>query len=457
VIRTLIGRLFGRKPVQGEHPDTWVKRHAEVFRASELGLDLQAVSHAALRTCESLQQAGFLAFVVGGGVRDLLLGRRPKDFDVATNAPPDEVIKLFRRARVIGRRFQIVHVHHGRDLIEVSTFRAIQTDAQTDAHGRVLADNVWGSQEDDAARRDFTVNALYLDPIRDQLLDYHHGVRDLKAGILRIIGDPATRYREDPVRMLRVARFAAKLGFQIEDTTRAPIPAMADLLRHVPAARLFDELLKLLTSGHALASIQTLRAEGLHHGLLPLLDGIFASASGERFIQQALSNTDARIAAGKSVSPGFLLAALLWPQVLAAWKPRLDAGEHPTPALLVAADEVLEQQSDRLAVQKRFAADMREIWLLQLRLEKCSGGAPSRLLEHPRFRAGYDFLLLRAQAGEDCEALSAWWQRFVEAGDEDRKDLLQHPPGQAARRVRQRRSRRRNSKAVAESLPQTAA
>lgn len=457
MIRKLIGRIFGRKPKPGDHPDTWVKRHAEVFRASALGLDLQAVSHAAMRTCESLQQAGFAAYVVGGGVRDLLLGRRPKDFDVATNAPPEEVLKLFRRARVIGRRFQIVHVHHGRDLIEVSTFRAIQADAQTDAHGRVLADNVWGTQEDDAARRDFTVNALYLDPVRDQLLDYHHGVRDLKAGILRIIGDAATRYREDPVRMLRVARFAAKLGFRIEDGTRAPITGMADLLRHVPSARLFDELLKLLTSGHALASIQTLRAEGLHHGLLPLLDGIFASESGERFIQQALSNTDARIAAEKSVSPGFLLAALLWPQVLAAWQPRVAAGEHPMPSLLAAADAVLDQQSDRLAVQKRFAADMREIWSLQLRFERCTGGAPLRLLEHPRFRAGYDFLLLRAQAGEDCEALSAWWQSFVEGGDSDRTDLLAQPPGKGAPRARKRRGGRRRSRSEAQGPPQPSA
>ena len=457
MIRTLIGRIFGPKPRPDGHPETWLKRHAEVFRASELGLDLQAVSQAALRTCESLQQAGFSAFVVGGGVRDLLLGRRPKDFDIATNAPPEEVIKLFRRARLIGRRFQIVHVHHGRELIEVSTFRAIQTDAKTDEHGRVLADNVWGSQEDDAARRDFTVNALYLDPIRDQLLDYHHGVRDLKAGILRIIGDPATRYREDPVRMLRVARFAAKLGFRIEDNTRAPIRDMADLLRHVPAARLFDELLKLLSSGHAVASIQTLRAEGLHHGLLPLLDGIFASESGERFIQQALSNTDARIAAEKSVSPGFLLAALLWPQVLAAWQPRLAAGEHPMPSLLAAADQVLEQQSDRLAVQKRFAADMREIWTLQLRFERCSGGAPMRVLEHPRFRAAYDFLLLRAQAGEDCEALAAWWQSFVEGDENDRKDLLLRPPGPRVAGPRRRRSGRKRAKAAVEQPPQPGA
>jgi poly(A) polymerase len=352
-------------------------------------------------------------------VRDLLLGRRPKDFDVATNAPPAEVLKLFRRARVIGRRFQIVHVHHGRDLIEVSTFRAIQTDAQTDAHGRVLADNVWGTQEDDAARRDFTVNALYLDPVRDQLLDYHHGVRDLKAGILRIIGDAATRYREDPVRMLRVARFAAKLGFRIEDGTRAPITGMADLL--------------------------------------PLLDGIFASESGERFIQRALANTDTRIAAGKSVSPGFLLAALLWPQVLAAWQPRVAAGEHPMPSLLAAADEVLDQQSDRLAVQRRFAADMREIWSLQLRFERCSGGAPLRLLEHPRFRAGYDFLLLRAQAGENCTALSDWWQSFVGAGESDRADLLAQPPGNGASRMRKRRGGRRRNKSEVEEPPQPSA
>ena len=449
MIRKLLGRIFRRKSSVEDHPKTWVKRHAEVMRASELGLDLALISHAALRTCETLQQAGFNAFVVGGGVRDLLLGRRPKDFDVATNATPEEVVKLFRRARTIGRRFQIVHVHFGRELIEVSTFRAIQTEAETDAHGRVLKDNVWGSQEEDAARRDFTVNALYLDPIRDQLLDYHHGYRDLQARTLRMIGDPASRYREDPVRMLRVARFAAKLGFSIEPQTRAPIAAMADLLTHVPAARLFDELLKLLTSGHALACIQTLRSEGLHHGLLPLLDGIFASDAGERFIQQALSNTDARIAADKSISPGFLLAALLWPQVLAAWHKRLAQGEHTTPALMAAADEVLEQQSDRLAIQKRFAADMREIWAMQIRFERCTGRAPWRLMEHLRFRAGFDFLLLRAQAGEPCEALASWWDGFVQADDLDREDLLQRAPEAAIKGPRRSTRRRRRTQSAA--------
>ncbi|NCV61125.1 MAG: polynucleotide adenylyltransferase PcnB [Betaproteobacteria bacterium] len=372
MIRTWLGRIFGRAAKAQDDPKSLAQAKPQVLCASAIGLDLSGVSQAAMRTCETLQQAGFEAFVVGGGVRDLLLGRRPKDFDVATNATPEQVLAHFRRARSIGRRFQIVHVYFGRELIEVSTFRAMQAEAETDAHGRVLKDNVWGSQQEDAARRDFTVNALYLDPIGDQLLDYHEGYRDLQARTLRMIGDPATRYREDPVRMLRVARFAAKLGFNIEAQTRAPIAAMADLLTHVPAARLFDELLKLLTSGHSLACIQTLRTEGLHHGLLPLLDGIFASDAGERFIQQALSNTDARIAADKSISPGFLLAALLWPQVLAAWQTRLASGEHNTPALMAAADDVLEQQSDRLAIQKRFAADMREIWAMQIRFERCT-------------------------------------------------------------------------------------
>lgn len=452
MIRQLLGRFFRRRQNGQDQAQPGPKPQAQVLRASELGLDLATVSQPAMRTCETLQQAGFKAFIVGGGVRDLLLGRRPKDFDVATNATPEEVVKLFRRARTIGKRFQIVHVYFGRELIEVSTFRAIQTEAETDAHGRVLKDNVWGSQEEDAARRDFTVNAFYLDPIGDQLLDYHQGYRDLQARTLRMIGDPATRYREDPVRMLRVARFAAKLEFDIEAQTRAPIAEMADLLAHVPAARLFDELLKLLTSGHSLACIQTLRNEGLHHGLLPLLDGIFSSESGERFIEQALRNTDARIAADKSISPGFLLAALLWPQVRSAWQARLERGEHHTPALMAAADEVLVQQSDRLAIQKRFAADMREIWAMQIRFERCTGRAPWRLMEHLRFRAGFDFLLLRAQAGEPCQALATWWEQFVLAEDSDREDLLQTAPQRQPGGARRGgRKRRRTPSAVAPS------
>ncbi|MEZ5729663.1 MAG: polynucleotide adenylyltransferase PcnB [Burkholderiaceae bacterium] len=435
MIRKFIGRLLRR-----DRPSHRVKLHR--YRGSDLGIHRTDLSTAAQRTCEGLHQAGFSAFVVGGGVRDLLLGHKPKDFDVATNATPQEVQKLFRRARVIGRRFQIVHVIFGREVIEVSTFRALQTDAETDAHGRVLRDNVFGNQEQDAVRRDFTVNALYYDPIADHVDDYHHGVRDLKAKMIRMIGDPATRYREDPVRLLRVARFAAKLGFTIEERTRAPMRELAPLISNVPSARLFDEMLKLLLSGHALQSLHQLRTEGLAHGLLPLLDVILEQPDGERFIGTALSRTDERIAAGKHVSPGYLFATLLWQHVRSRWDQRRKDGDRPIPALMAAIDESLDAQADKLSIQKRFVSDMREIWSLQPRFERRTGTAPYRLLEHARFRAGYDFLLLRCETGELSAELGQWWTSFIDADGKDRAAMLeQRPQSDAPRRRRRRRPR----------------
>ncbi|MCL4184982.1 MAG: polynucleotide adenylyltransferase PcnB, partial [Burkholderiaceae bacterium] len=267
----MIKRLIDRILKRGS-PRAAVRDRPKTYRGSEHGIRIEDVSSAAMRTCETLQKAGHKAYVVGGGVRDLMLGLAPKDFDVATDATPEQVRALFRRSRIIGRRFQIVHVIFGRETIEVSTFRAIQDVAETDEHGRVLRDNVWGTQAEDAARRDFTINALYYDPIGDTVLDYHNGVRDLERRTLRMIGDPTTRFREDPVRMLRVARFTGKLSFKVEPKTRKPIRELAELVHNVPAARLFDEMLKLLLSGHAMACLHELRREGLHHGLLPMLD-----------------------------------------------------------------------------------------------------------------------------------------------------------------------------------------
>ncbi len=272
-----------------------------------------------------------------------------------------------------------------------------------------MRDNVWGAQHEDATRRDFTINAMYYDPATQTVHDYHNGMADIRARLLRMIGDPATRYREDPVRMLRVVRFAAKLGFEIEDATRAPIVEVADLMNNVPAARLFDEMLKLLLSGHALACLQRLRAEGLHHGLLPLLDVALEQPHGEKFISLALTRTDDRVRAGKPVSPGFLFAALLWQQVQERWQNNVTNGEFPIPALHGAMDDVLETQTGKLAIQKRFVADMKEIWGMQPRLEKRSGRSALKLLEHQRFRAGYDFMVLRCESGELDPAVAQWW------------------------------------------------
>ena len=448
MIKRFFHRFLKRGSPRAHPPNT--PRH---WRGHDEGIHRSDLSPNALRVCEELHRAGFQAFVVGGAVRDMLLKIRPKDFDVATNATPEDVKRLFRRAMIIGRRFRLVHVMFGRETIEVSTFRALQADAEKDVHGRVLRDNVFGSQAEDAARRDFTVNALYYDPVGDEIIDWHAGMADLRARTLRMIGDPAERYREDPVRMLRTVRFAAKLGFDIDEPTRAPIREMADLIGNVPSARLFDEMLKLLTSGSALACLRRLRDEGLHHGLMPLLDLVLEAPDGERFIELALARTDERVRAGKSISPGFLFATLLWPQVRARWADAHGRGDASIAALEAAIDSVLAEQGDKLAIQKRIVSDMREIWALQPRFERRTGKSAWRLIEHLRFRAGYDFLLLRCDAGELPAELGDWWTRFSEGDGPERDQLVaelsRSPEGRAEPRKRRRRKRRADGDAGA--------
>ncbi|GMV02912.1 MAG: polynucleotide adenylyltransferase PcnB [Burkholderiaceae bacterium] len=436
MIRKLIDRILNRTTPRGA-----VRGRPKSYPGAAHGVRIEDVSDAAMRTCRTLQQAGFNAYVVGGGVRDLMLGLKPKDFDVATDATPDQVRGLFRRSRIIGRRFQIVHVMFGRETIEVSTFRAIQDEAETDEHGRVLRDNVWGTQAEDAARRDFTINALYYDPVADTILDYHNGVRDLERRTLRMIGDPAARFREDPVRMLRVARFTGKLGFRIEPKTRKPIRELASLVHNVPAARLFDEMLKLLLSGHAMACLQELRREGLHHGLLPMLDLILGQPDDERFVTEALAATDARVRAGKTTSPGFLFAALLWQPVRVRWQAGVARGEHSIPALGAAIDSVLDEQAERIAIQRRFIADMREIWMTQARFERRVGRSPHTLVTHPRFRAAWDFLQLRCQSGEAPVELADWWRAFSEADADEREAMQARLPRAASGAAKKRRRR----------------
>ena len=408
------------------------------------------ISRGAQDVTRKLQQAGFKAFIVGGAVRDLLLGIAPKDFDIATNATPEQVKPLFRRAFIIGRRFRLVNVLVGPETVEVSTFRARQTgDEAADEHGRLLSDNVFGSQADDALRRDFTINALYFDPTTEEVWDYVGGFEDVQARRLRLIGDPVTRYREDPVRMLRAARLAAKLGLALERKTSEPIPELAPLIENVPPARTFDEMEKLLLSGHAVESVKSLRRHGLHHGVLPLLDVILEQPLGQRFIELALANTDARVREDKSVTPAFLFATLLWHEVLATWNGRKTAGERPMPALFNAMDSVLEQQAARLAIPRRFEAAIKEIWSLQPRFEQRAGQRPFRLLEHQRFRAGYDFLRLRCDSGEfkgESASLGDWWERFQHAGAAEREQMLHPDEGPKKKRRRSRgRGRKRSS------------
>ena len=446
MIRKLISRVFGRKVPANSG-------EANVIGVNKHGIRRDALSSGSLRTVESLQQQGFKAYVVGGAVRDLLAGLKPKDFDVATNATPEQVRNCFRRSRIIGRRFQIVHVLMGAETIEVTTFRGHHDQhsgsrAQTDGQGRVLRDNVFGSEKDDAARRDFTVNALYYDPTSETIVDYHHGLADLKQKTLRMIGDPPTRYREDPVRMLRAVRLASKLDLSIEPATRESISELAGLLENVPPSRLFDEMLKLLTSGDAVKCLKRLRAEGLHHGVLPLLDVILDQPLGERFVMLALENTDRRVREGKPISPGFLFATLLWHEVLAKWEALKAGGERPIPGLFAAMDDVLDTQSEKLAITRRVAGDIKDIWLLQPRFEQRSGKRPYSLIEQARFRAGYDFLLLRAESGEIPAELGKWWTDFLNADGETRAAmLLPQKPDEAKKR------RRRKRKPAADKTP----
>jgi poly(A) polymerase len=448
VIRKLIARVFsrGERAPRGAVP--LAPRGPEVIGPARHNITPERLSTCARRTCDTLQQHGYRAFVVGGAVRDLLLGRAPKDYDVATDATPEQVHAVFRRSRIIGRRFRLVHVLCGADVVEVSTFRAPQAagddgaDQQKDAHGRLLRDNVFGSQEEDALRRDFTVNALYYDPARSEVLDYCGGMRDLEGRVLRMIGDPTERYREDPVRMLRAVRLSAKLGLEIDAATRAPIPGLAGLLANVPRSRLFEEMLKLLLSGHAVACIERLRREGLDRDLLPFLEAHLAQSVAARFVMLALARTDERIRADKSISPGFLFAALLWHEVLGEWRAAQARGLAPVPAMHEAMDAVLTVQAEKLAVPRRYGADMKEVWLLQWRFEQRSGRRPWRVLEAEKFRAAYDFLLLRCDSGEVDPALGHWWTEFQEADDTRREAMLLRDETSPKKRRRRRRGPR---------------
>lgn len=419
MIKKLIHKIFGIKQT------TSLSGAPVILNPEQHGIDPRLISNSAIRVVRILQNAGYDAYIVGGAVRDLLLGLKPKDFDVATNATPEQVKRLFRRAFLIGRRFQIVHVLLGQDLIEVTTFRGTSSKRPLkDEAGRLLRDNEFGTQQEDAARRDFTINAMYYNPANRQLLDYHGGMADLKNHILKIIGNPEQRYREDPVRMLRIVRFATKLGFTIDQETRHPIPSLAPLINNIPSARLFDEMLKLLMCGHAMSCLKELRATGLHKGLLPLLDVALEQPQAAHFIEIALGKTDQRIRQNKPISPGFLFATLLWTQVEEKWAQYQGEGQYPIPALVTAANDVLVVQTKKLAIQRRIAADMKDIWLMQPRLERRTGKTPYRLLENERFRAAYDFMLIRCEAGEIDPELGQWWTNFIDSSKDERQKMI---------------------------------
>ena len=419
------------------------------------------ISDNAIKVLHRLKDAGYASLLVGGCVRDLLLGREPKDFDVVTDARPEEIRKLFHNARVIGRRFRLVHVRYGRDIVEVATFRAIPRDISEESIPRdeeegpgaenanmleLGSHNVFGTQEEDAVRRDFTVNALYYN-IRDfSVMDYVGGTEDLKRGVLRVIGDPAIRYREDPVRMLRAVRFAAKLGFKIEDKTAAPIRDLAPLLASVPAARMFEEVLKLFHGGYALETYELLRHYGLFQYLFPRTEkSLEREESGfpVTLIPRALANTDARLSEDKPVTPAFLFAALLWEPVREETGALMARGMNSYDAVQRAAERVLREQLQHVSIPKRFSVPMREIWSLQSRFERRAGQQAFRLLENKRFRAAYDFLLLRAETGEADRGLADWWTGFQTADDSQRRAMVADVAPAGAEKKRRRRRRRR--------------
>ena len=417
--------------------------------ADEFSFGNQSISRGSLEVIENLQSHGYQAYLVGGSVRDLCLGNQPKDYDVATNATPEEVKSLFRRSRIIGRRFQIVHVRKGREIIEVTTFRANHLSAGSEAeakqseNGILLRDNVYGTIESDAERRDFTVNALYYDPSNQQIIDFCGGLDDLEQQQLKLIGEPAVRYKEDPVRLLRAIRFAAKLDFDIEAHTEQPISELANYLSHVPPARLFEEVLKLLMSGYALDTFKLLQEYGLLDYLFPgtsehLSHGNEADLA---MILNATANTDKRIKQGLRVTPAFIYAAMLWPPMRAQMEHyRKEQNMSPQEAMNLASQGIVSQQLSFTSIPKRFLIPMREIWSLQLRLAKREGKKAYALLEHPRFRAAYDFLLLREQSGEQMAGLGDWWTKFQDAGEKDRQELIK----QASKHRQKRRKPRKN-------------
>ena len=463
---------------------------------SEHSISRADISPNALKVLYRLKEAGYQGFLVGGAVRDLLLGLRPKDFDVATNALPEEVRRLFRNCRLIGRRFRLAHVFFGNEIIEVATFRAAAAPEREDAEdldaegggdgggeapgesiaeepaaefsppsdsehrafdlrGRILRDNIYGTIEEDVWRRDFSANGLYYNIEDFSIWDFVDGVSDVKARRLKLIGDPETRYREDPVRMLRAVRFAAKLDFSIEPNTERPIKQLAYLLDGVPPARLFDEILKLFLSGFGAKAYRLLQQYGLFEHLFPQSAAAFALAPyayAAEMLQMGLANTDARIAADKPVTPTFLFAVLLWSAVLRELNER-QAGPAPDLAVLLqACDSVLRTQQSRVAIPRRFGIPMRELLMLQPRFNRRSGVKSLSILQHPRFRAAFDFLLLRAQAGVADPELAKWWTDIQVLPQEERVALVQARPAEPAADGapapgRRRRRRRRGGPA----------
>lgn len=419
-----------------------------IYARSEHIISRANISEYALKVLYRLKTAGFKAYLVGGSVRDLLLGREPKDFDVATDARPEQVRELFRNCRLIGRRFRLAHVHFGEEIIEVATFRGGEAGEGEGERvledGRIIRDNAYGDIDDDVWRRDFTVNALYYNIEDFSVVDYVGGMADIEAAQLRLIGDPAARYREDPVRLLRAVRFAAKLGFKIHSQAERPLFDLGHLLAEISSSRLFEEVLKLFLGACALQTFEHLRHYRLFEQLFPQVEEALAeeeSGFPQMLLIKALENTDRRLAEGKPVTPAFLFAAILWSPLRQRMQQYAANGHAPAQAMQIAQDDVISRQVARVAIPRRFTQVTREIWSMQWHLESRKPRAVLRLLTHPRFRAAYDFLLLRTEAGEALGELGEWWTRLQDAAEEERAAMIEALPKQGG--TRRRRSRRR--------------
>lgn len=438
-----ITKLF-RRPQPETHAVSKPPEY-KIYTRSEHNISRKLVSENALKVLYRLRKSGFQAYLVGGCVRDLLLGREPKDFDVVTDAHPEQIRGVFRNCRLIGRRFRLAHVHFGHDFIEVATFRGLASeegggDRIQEHSGRLLRDNIYGSIEEDAWRRDFTVNALYYNIDDFSVVDFVGGKEDHDAGILRLIGDPKERYREDPVRMLRAIRFSVKLGFSIHPSCAEPIAKQAHLLDNIPAARLYEEVLKLMFSGYATQTFEQLRHYRLFGSLFPETEECLSQESDGfplTFLAKALEQTDYRLQQNQSVAPYFLFAALLWEPVRSNALARIQSGENEIFAFQEAASEVMSHQIRHIAIPKSVSLPMREIWLLQPRFDKIKGPRPYRMLSHPRFRAAYDFLVLRAETGEADIELAQWWTKFQRADEAEQKAMTRE--GSTTRRRKKRR------------------
>lgn len=442
-------RIVRNTPVDGSF---------RIIPRAEHSISRRSISPGALRVLYRLHEVGFRACLVGGAVRDLLLGGHPKDFDIATDATPEQVRAQFRNCRLIGRRFRLAHVVFGREIVEVATFRGSSDDGSGDRHlvdGRLVRDNVYGSIEEDAVRRDFTVNALYYDIADFSVRDAVGGMADLEQRVLRLIGDPEQRYREDPVRMLRAARLAAKLDFGIAPETAAPFATLGPLLSEAPPARLFDESLKLFLSGYGLASFRALERYGLLQHVFPATARALAGDDAARFrqlIEQTLSNTDERVRSDKPVTPAFLFAAMLWEPVRVAAQVLIDGGSDASIAWPNATARVLREQAQRVAIPRRFTLAIEEIWSLQPRFVQRTKKRAFRLLEHPRFRAAYDFLVLRANESTELAELAQWWTEAQQLDATELANRLAAAPAVADEPVpakKRKRPRRRRRKATA--------